>query len=283
MIVALIKRNLKLYYRDKAAVFFSMLGAMLIILLYIMFLGNMIKGVAEEFAGDHARFFMDSWIMAGVIAAASMTTCLAGFGIMVDDRAKKIVRDFESSPIPRSRLVLSYVLSSVIIGLSMSFFTFVLAQGYILLYGGQFLSIFGLVQMIGWIILSVSASSAFVFFLVALIKSQNAFGTLSSLIGTLIGFITGVYVPIGNLPDAIQWIIKFFPVSHSAAAMRQIMMNEAVNLAYVPAEIKTFMGITFQYGDATMMLSGHAIVLVTTFIVFYGLSVLVMSKHKEKQ
>ncbi len=282
MIFALVKRNLKLYFRDKASIFFSMLGVLLIILVYVLFLGNMVSGIADSFSDGNSRFFMDSWIMAGVIASTTMTTALAGFGTMIDDRAKKIVYDFHSSPIPRSTLVLSYILSSVTVALIMSLLTLALAQGYIVIYGGQFLSFRAFAQVLGLIVLSVAASSSFVFFLVAFIKSQNAFGTLSSLIGTLIGFLTGIYVPIGNLPTAIQWIIKVFPVSHAAAAIRQTMMNEAVAMEYVPDSVKLFMGLEFQYGDYTLPLLGNILVLVATLVLFFSLSVLIMKKYKEK-
>lgn len=282
MLKAMLLRNLKLYFRDKASVFFSMLGVLLIILMYVLFLGEMVVGMAQGFSMEEARFFTDSWIMAGVIAATSMTTCLAGFGIMVEDRAKKIAMDFDSAPIPRSKIVLSYVLSSVVIGLAMTFFTFFLAELYIVVFGGEFMSLGAMLKTIGLVVLSVSASSALVFFMVGTMRSQNAFGTLSTLIGTLIGFLTGVYVPIGNLPPVIQTVIKIIPVSHSAAALRQIMMNEAIPLTYIPEETRLFMGIEFQVGDDILPFWVHLAVLAGTFVLFYALSVWKLSKYKQK-
>ena len=38
MILNLVKRNLKLYFRDKVSVFFSLLGVFIIIGLYVIFL-----------------------------------------------------------------------------------------------------------------------------------------------------------------------------------------------------------------------------------------------------
>lgn len=211
-----------------------------------------------------------------------MTTCLAGFGIMVEDKAKKISMDFESSPIPRSSLVLAYVLASVIIGLIMSLFTLLLGELYIIMFGGRILSLQAIIKALGVIVLSVSASSAMVFFLVISIKSPNAFGTLSTLIGTLIGFLTGVYVPIGNLPELIQKLIKIFPVSHAAAALRQVMIEEAIPLTYVPEGIRIFMGIQFKVGGDIMPFWTHLAILFATFIIFYLLSILIISTRKSK-
>jgi hypothetical protein len=81
---ALVIRNLKLYFRDRAAVFFSILGVIVMILMYILFLGSLVVQEAEKYAGEAARFFMDSWLMSGIVAATSTTTCLGGFGIMAE-------------------------------------------------------------------------------------------------------------------------------------------------------------------------------------------------------
>jgi multidrug/hemolysin transport system permease protein len=282
MLLSMIKRNLRLYFRDRTAVFFSMLGVMVILLLYILFLGSMIEGIASNVDPDAARFFMDSWIMAGLIAATSITTTLAGFGLMVDDKAKKISRDFMVAPISRAKLVLSYVISSIVIGLVMTLFTFFIAQIYIVAYGGKILSLLGILKMIVLIVISVSASSALVFFAVSMIKSVNAFSTASTLLGTLIGFLTGIYIPIGNLPSAVQWVIRIFPVSHSAAAMRQVMMDEAIDLEFVPEQIQLFLGIKFEYGTYQMSMMVHVLILIATFIIFNFISILLIRKQKEK-
>ncbi len=282
MLGSLIVRNLRLYFRDKASVFFSMLGVILIILMYVLFLGAMVENYAGESAGEDARFVTDSWVMAGVIASATMTTALAGFGVMVDDKSKKISRDFQVAPIQRWKLVMAYVIASMTIAVIMSSFTFLLAELYIISFGGEFLSFEKTIQVFLLILLSVASSSAFVFFLTSSLKSPNAFGTLSSLIGTLIGFLTGVYVPIGQLPAAIQYVIKVFPLSHSAAMLRQVMIDAAVPLEYLPMQMKETLGIVFKYGSFEMPFYGHALVLFATFVLFFGLSIFIVTKHKDK-
>ena len=84
-------RNMKLYFRDKTSVFFSLLGVLVIIGLYIIFLGEQVQGSLGDLPG--ARFLMDSWIMSGVIAVTSITTTMGAFGQMVDDKVKKNYKD----------------------------------------------------------------------------------------------------------------------------------------------------------------------------------------------
>ncbi|MBN2696103.1 MAG: ABC transporter permease, partial [Bacilli bacterium] len=240
MIRLMVKRNLRIFFRDKASVFFSLFGVIIIIGLYVLFLGDLISGDIAQIPqiGSKARFLMDSWIMGGVIAAASITTCMGAFGIMIDDTQKKIIKDFQVSPFERSKLVFSYILSAVVIGIIMSLFTLVLAEIYIVMFGGELLSLTAFLKVIGLTVFSVCASSAIIFFVTTFIKSQNAFGTASTVLGTLIGFITGIYIPIGQLPGGVQTVIKIFPVSHAAVLLRQAMMNVAVDIEMLPDNLK---------------------------------------------
>jgi len=279
MILNLVRRNMKLYFRDKATVFFSMMGVFVIFGLYILFLGELIEG-AGGVAGDAARFLTDSWIMAGVIATSTVTTTLGSLGQMVDDLTKKVIRDFETAPIKRWKIVISYVISANIIGIIMSTLTFVLAEAYILYYGGSIVSFVALMKVLGMIILSTFVSSSFLFFFVSLVKTMNAFSVISTIVGSLIGFLMGIYVPMGSLPPAVQFFIKIFPPSHSASILRQIMVNEAFELQYVPREVTELLGIHFYFGDTLFPQWASLLVLIATAVLFFGLSVIVTTKRK---
>ena len=91
------RRNLKLFFRDRAAVFFSLLAVFIIIGLYVLFLGETVMGNLEGVSGG--RFLMDSWIMAGLMAVTSVTTTMGAVAVVVDDRAKGIAKDFHTSPL----------------------------------------------------------------------------------------------------------------------------------------------------------------------------------------
>ena len=141
--------------------------------------------------------------------------------------------------------------------------------------------------MVGLILLSVLSSSAMVFFITSFFKSMNAFSTASTVLGTLIGFLTGIYIPIGVLPESIGWIIKIFPVSHSALLFRQVFMAEpmAATFANVPESVVTEfdreMGMVFQYGEYTATPLVHLLVLIAVAIVFFLLSVWNLSRKRK--
>jgi multidrug/hemolysin transport system permease protein len=287
-IINLTKRNLKLFFRDKSSVFFSLLSVLIIIGLYVFFLGNMMVNGFKDLLGENSRFIIDSWIMAGILSVTSITTTMGAAGIMVEDRANKTLQDFYSAPLKRSHLVCGYLASSFIIGIIMSIAALALAEIYILSNGGELLGFIPLLKLMGVMMLSVFAGTSMVFFMVTFFKSINAFTTASTVIGTLIGFLTGIYVPIGSFPSAVQTVIKIFPISHAAALFRQIMMDEPLSIAFenAPGEalvsFKQMMGVVFFFGDKELSPFINLIVLAATGVLFLLLAIISISIKKKQ-
>ena len=59
--IPIIGRNIKIFFRDKANVFFSLLAVLIIIGLYVFFLGKNLTSSLGDSVG--AQYVMDSWIM----------------------------------------------------------------------------------------------------------------------------------------------------------------------------------------------------------------------------
>jgi multidrug/hemolysin transport system permease protein len=287
VMINLIKRNLKLFFRDRTSVFFSLLAIFIIIGLYVLFLGNMMVNNLKDLLGSNARFIIDSWVMAGILSVTSITTTMGAFGTMVEDTTKKISKDFSSAPLKRSQLAGGYIMSSFIIGVIMSIVSLIVAEIYILANGGKLLELMLLLKLFGVMLLSVFAGSSMVFFIVSFFKSSNAYATASTVIGTLIGFLTGIYIPIGSLPSGVQTAIKIFPISHAASLYRQIMMEAPMSTAFANAPVqvingfKQTMGVVFYFGSTELSPIANILVLVATGVVFYVLAVIKISVKKK--
>lgn len=278
------KRNLKVYFRDRTSVFFSLLAVFIIIGLYVLFLGDTwasnIEGVKD------GRQLMDAWIMAGLLSVVSLTTTMGAFGTMVDDKAKGIVKDLYATPVRRSALVGGYVIGAAVVGTVMSMLAFVCAETYIVARGGELLAPLAAAQVAGLIVLSTAVNTSMLFLVVSFVESQNAFGTISTVVGTLIGFLTGIYMPIGMMPDAVQTIIKAFPPSHSAVLLRRIMVEGPLAEAFAgaPAEyadgFKQMMGIEFMVGGDPLPAVASLAYLAVAGVVFFALTLMRMSRKK---
>lgn len=283
---ALLIRNLRVYFRDKASVFFSLLSVLIIILLYALFLGDAWSSGSVFQGRAGVKNMMDSWIMAGLLAVVSVTSTMGAFGIMVEDKSRKIMKDFASSPLSRAGLTGGYILSAFLIGLVMSLVTAVFAVIYMVARGGAFPSLPVLGKTMLLIIITSLSNTSLVLFLVSFINSSNAFSTASTLIGTLIGFLTGIYMPIGQLPTAVQSIIKVVPTSHAAALLRQTLMEEPLQKVFAgaPAEMvnafKETMGVTLSVGGKPLTPMTHVLVLTASFVIFSLLSLWSLSRKK---
>lgn len=276
----LAKRNLRIFFRQKTSVFFSLLGVFIVIGLYVLFLGDVWQSSLEQMNIEGIEALMANWIMAGVVSITPVTTAMGAFGIMVEDESAGSIKDFYTAPVKRTAIVGGYVISACTISLALSLVAFALGEIYIVSVGGSVLAPVQMIKMLGAIAGSVLMSGAMIFFVASFIKSNNAFATLSNIIGALIGFVTGIYLPMDMLPDAVKWVVKLFPPSHASALMRQIMMKDSMAACFngAPAEyltdFKEAFGVVFTFGSYTAAPQIHTAVILISAAVFFALAVL---------
>lgn len=230
---------------------------------------------------------MNTWLLAGLLAVASITTTMGAFGIMIDDKVRKINKDFYSAPIKSSQITIGYIGSAFLIGIILSIITVFISEIYIVLRGGRWMTFIVHLKVILLVIFTTATNTSIVCFIVSFFKSHSAFSTASTIIGTSIGFLTGIYLPIGALPKSVQFVIKLFPVSHAASLLRQVLMEDAMKASFseIPANhlngFKEYMGVTFRFGDSVVPWWLSVFILVFTATLFYGLSIINLSKRTQ--
>ena len=153
------------------------------------------------------------------------------------------------------------------------------------MYGGRLLTAAAALKTLLMILLTTATASILMFYMVTSFKSINAYSAASTVIGTLIGFLTGIYIPIGNLPEAVQTVIKLFPPSHVALLMRRIMMEQAEHVVFAgarPEVVEAFrveLGSAFKAGDA-LLDPVYSILYVCAFIVVFFVLSLIRIRRK---
>jgi len=280
--IAFTKRNILLYFRDKTTIFFSLLSVIILIALYVLFLGDLTSKGLPDFPSK--KLLLTSWFIAGILAITSMTTTLGSFGILVEDRTNKRIMDFYASPISRAKLVGGYILSALFIGFIMCIFILIVANFYLFISGEALLAFDKTILLVGVIILAVVSSGSMILFVVSFFKTTNSFAAASTVIGTLLGFLAGIYIPIGTLPDYLQTIVKLFPVSHSASLFRQLLMEHSLIEAFANAppglkeDFLFNMGVVYEMNGNTITKLISILYLIGTTIVFFILSLIVMNR-----
>lgn len=207
--LALVKRNIKIYFRNKGAWLASLLTVFIIIGLYALFLGDQLSKGFEGIGLDSPRLLTDGWIMAGIISIMPLSISLGAVSI-VSDRSKGLFKDFYCSPVSRSRITLGYILSLALISFFITLIGFILGEIYIVVNGGELLSLLNMLKVVGIIAIDDLATTSIVMFIAMFITTEGAYTAVCTVIGTISGFITGIYIPVGSLPDSVATAVNVF-------------------------------------------------------------------------
>lgn len=224
--LALLKRNFILYFRNRSGVFFSLLGALISFLLYIIFLQKNLTDAWSQLP-DNTNL-LNNWLMGGTLAVTGITTSFTALTQMVQDRENQVDQDLFLTDLGSWGLQVSYLISSIAISFVMQVFMFAV-MGF---YFKESLVISHLPEIALIMLLSSLLSSLINILLIYRFQSVDSLGKLATIVGTVSGFLVGTYVPIGVLPDFAQIIMKCTPATYIASLYRQILMKESLETAF---------------------------------------------------
>lgn len=281
VVLAITGRNLRLFFRDPLNVFFSLLGALIVFLLYALFLGNIqtasITSVAPNVDDALVRGFVDSWMFGGIVALSTMSTTLGSLSVFVDDAATGRFRDFLVSPIRRGQLVLGYLIAAFVIGLAMSLVVLAVALAYLWLVSGIVLGLAQIATTIGWVALSSAGFAALWAFIASFLRTSGAFAAVSTIVGTVSGFVAGAYIAVGLFPDAVRDVVSALPFAQSAMLIRREFTGDSLSALVggnpeAIASLERFYGISLAVGDWSVPVWFAAGLLAVMAIVFAALA-----------
>jgi multidrug/hemolysin transport system permease protein len=207
---------------------------------------------------------------------------------MVADKEEKKTDEFLVSPIKRNSIFLSYILSTLIITFIISISLLIIAELYILSSGGKLLSLVQFIDVIGIIMLLVLSSSFMLLFFVSFFKNERSYSILCTIIGTLIGFVTGAYIPVGMLPKSIQIISNILPVSQGASLLRKILLDYPSSLVFkgldasVVNEYYKMQGVNLYFGDFELKTNFIIIYTILFTLIFFVINIIRFKKMKNK-
>ena len=285
----LTRRALKIFLKDKANVFFSLLSPLIVLALYALILGRIQSdGLMETLAsmgvaGGEAqvRAFCDSWMLAGAMSCACLTVPLCACGIMIGDRSRGIRADLAVSPAAAWVTPCSYFLSVVAAGLCIGAAVLAICLIWLAASGSWLLSAGDVFGCIGTLLLSVLSSATIFVFLIGFLRSQGAFTAINVILGTVIGFLIGAYMPIAYFPQAVQTFTYFLPGSYSAGLFRNFMMRGSLEQiaselsAPFAAALEREFSLTFDFFGAMVRTPAMFLVVAGSALLFAALNIAV--------
>ena len=275
----LISRNRRVYTRDRLAFFMSFLSVIILILVYQVFLGQIqIDAIKEALGSDTASSntikMVNYWLISGLTTIISMTSTLGAFGVMVSDKEKKLSEDFKVSPISNFKVELSYAIFAILFGIILTMFSCVFAIGIFNGFSSLLdYSAMGYLKIFGIVSLSTVLSAAIVLPILAFIRTSSAFTTLSTIVGTFIGFISGVYLSIGSVGETLQQVMTWFPMTQVNALLKQVLMKDSIAKVFDSApssvvnEYKESYGVVLQNAGGAHLSNQFMLVYISMIIV----------------
>lgn len=244
--IILIKRNIKLFFKDKGMFFTALITPAILLVLYATFLGNVYRDsfVANiQNAGELSDKLIDSLVasqlISSILAVSCVTVAFCSNFLMVQDKANGTVKDFRIAPIKSSVISLSYyvatISSTLLICLSATTvcLIYLASVGFYMSVADVFLLILDVFLLV---LFGTALSSVINFFL----SSQGQISAVGTIVSAGYGFICGAYMPISSFSTALQRVISFLPGTYGTSLVRYHSMRGGLaemEKDGVPAEI----------------------------------------------
>lgn len=228
---SLIKRNTKLFFKDKGMFFTSLITPLILLVLYATFLFNVYRdsfmsAVPEGFYVDEklVNGIVGGQLISSLLAVSCVTVSFCANMLMVQDKVTGVIHDITITPVKRSTMALGYYVATLISTLMI---------GYIALAGGLVY-----LAVIGWYLSAADVALAIldVFLLVMFgtalssiincsLSSQGQISAVGTVVSSCYGFVCGAYMPISQFGDALQKILMFLPGTYGTSLVRNHMMQ----------------------------------------------------------
>ena len=279
-LTVLTKRNILIFIRDKVAVFFSFFSVIILLGLYILFLKNAYINdwLKTIYQPKEIDFFANSLLLSGILVINTVTLSLGNLGNIITDFEKKIINSFLVTPVKRFKIIFSHYLSSLIITYVFSLIMWLLAVLIVGFTTSIWYSLPVIIIISGLLLVFTFISTGLMIFITTFITSVNAFGAISGVLGTVIGFISGIYMPLSILPKAVQNISSLIPFTHMTALMKNYLLEPSFNLITLENKEEIILTIkeTYNIGNIPIFnieINMVWILLVSCFISFLFLGV----------
>lgn len=292
--LALIKRNIKLFFKDKGMFFTSLITPAILLVLYATFLGNVYRDSFEMNLPEAVKLpeklmngLVGGQLMSSILAVSCVTVAFCSNFLMVQDKVNGSIKDLRISPVKSSVLSLSYYVATLISTLLICF----TATGICLLYisaVGWYLSLsdilFLLLDVVVLVLFGTALSSVINFFL----STQGQLSAVGTIISAGYGFICGAYMPISSFGDGLQKVLSFLPGTYGTSLMRTHSLQGALSemqIQGIPSEVIATLKDTLDcniyfFGDKVRIPTMYLIlgVTVTVLVVTY----ILMNSLKKK-
>lgn len=284
---ALVKRNTKLFFKDKGMFFTSLITPAILLVLYATFLSKVYKDsfLAALPAGipmtdELINGCVGGQLISSILAVSSVTVSFCSNMLMVQDKANGSIKDITISPVKGSVLALGYYLSTLVSTLIICFAATAICLIYVASIG-WYMSIADVIMLIFDIFLLVMFGTALSSIINFFLSTQGQISAVGSIISSCYGFICGAYMPISQFSVGLQRVLSFLPGTYGTALVRNHAMRgvleEMSNVGF-PKDaingIKDTVDCNLYFFENTVNVGTMYIILAATVVVIVGIYIM---------
>ena len=224
---ALVKRDTKLFFKDKGMFFTSLITPMILLVLYASFLSSVYEDTFRSSllaAGASVPDRLIGGCVGGELASSLLAVCCVTVAfcsnmLMVQDKVSGARRDLTISPVKSSTLALGYYISTLISTLLVCY----AATAVCLLYVskvGWYLTVKDVMLLLLDVFLLVMFGTALSSIINHFLTSQGQISAVGTIVSAGYGFLCGAYMPISQFSDGLQKVISFLPGTYGTSLLR---------------------------------------------------------------
>ena len=242
---ALIRRDMKLYFKDKGMFFSSLITPILLLELYTTFLKKVfddsfrsaLEAAGATVADSVLNGVVGGQLISSLLAVSCVTVAFCSNLLMIKDKTSGARHDLTISPVRPSTMAMGYYLASLLSTLIITFTAAAVCLGYLACVGWYLTAgdVLGLLLDVFLLTMFGTALSSCINFWLTTDGQASAVGTIVS---AGYGFICGAYMPISNFGTGLQRVLSFLPGTYGTSLLR----NHAMGGAFAEMEKLGFPG-----------------------------------------
>ncbi len=282
--LALTKRNIKVFFKDKGMFFVSLITPVILLVLYATFLASVYRdSVASALNGfpvsdELINGIVGSELFSSLLAVSCVTVAFCSNLLMVNDKVNGARKDMMITPVKKSAVAVSYFAASLASTLIVSFvacaacFIYIAATGWYFSFGDVMLIILDVILLTAF---GIAISSVINVFL----SSQGQASAVGTIVSAGYGFVCGAYMPISSFATGLQNVLMFLPGTYGTSLIRTHALNGAMReLAATGAPVELIDGLKSGL-DCTLEFFGHTVSVGAMYGVLIGSTVLFIGAY----
>lgn len=224
-----------MYFKDRGLFISSLITPLILLVLYSTFLAKVYKDSFSgalpeglEIADKLINGCVGGELLSSLLAVCSVTVAFCSNILMIQDKFLSGIKDFNVSPVKRSKIAVGYLAATFVSTLIVCFITCALGFVYLAVTGWYLSFADVLFVLLDVILLSLFGTvlSSIIF---SFLSTQGQASAAGTIVSAGYGFLCGAYMPISSFGAGLQKVLSFLPGTYGTSLVR----NHSLNGVYV--------------------------------------------------